>query len=401
MSEQQRIYVRFPLARRIEHIVMLLSFGTLGLTGLPQKFPTWAISQSLVGLLGGIETVRLIHHTAAVVLMLGVTWHILVLGYKLYVRRERMTMLPSLQDVKDAIRALLYNIGLAKSRPQMGRFTFEEKIEYWAFVWGAIIMGLTGFMMWNPITTVKFLPGEVIPAAKAAHGAEAILAVLAIIIWHFYSVHLKIFNRSMWTGKLTEEEMLHEHPLELADIKAGVTAPSLNQALLRKRQIIYYPVAAVLALIMLSGIYAFTNSEQTVVTNIPPADTLPVYVPETPTPLPTLPPTPTASPTPLATTTGLESTPLASSALTWDADVGTIFQQKCSTCHGAAATAGLNLTIYADALKGAQDGPVIIPGNSADSKLVILQSAGGHPGQLTPEELEKIKSWIDGGAPEK
>ena len=106
--------------------------------------------------------------------------------------------------------------------PQMGRYTFEEKMEYWAFVWGAIIMGATGFMMWNPISTVKFLPGEVIPAAKAAHGGEALLAVLAIIIWHMYGVHIKRFNKSMWTGKMSEEEMLHEHPLELADIKAGI-----------------------------------------------------------------------------------------------------------------------------------------------------------------------------------
>ncbi len=94
---------------------------------------------------------------------------------------------------------------VAKTPPQMGRYTFEEKMEYWAFAWGAIIMGATGFMMWNPISTVKFLPGEVIPAAKAAHGGEALLAVLAIIIWHMYGVHIKRFNKSMWTGKMSEK----------------------------------------------------------------------------------------------------------------------------------------------------------------------------------------------------
>ena len=63
-------------------------------------------------------------------------------------------------------------------------------------------MGLTGFMMWNPLATVKLFPGEFIPASKAAHGAEAVLAVLAIIVWHMYGVHLQRFNKSMWTGQL-------------------------------------------------------------------------------------------------------------------------------------------------------------------------------------------------------
>ncbi len=83
-------------------------------------------------------------------------------------------------------------------------------------------MIITGFMMWNPIATARFLPGDFIPAAKAAHGGEALLAVLAIIVWHMYGVHIKHFNKSMFTGKISEEEMLDEHPLELADIKAGI-----------------------------------------------------------------------------------------------------------------------------------------------------------------------------------
>src|SRR6266540_783136 len=177
-----RTYERFPLARRIEHLVMLLSFTTLALTGLPQKFASADLSIAFVYILGGIENLRRIHHSAAIVMMLGTAWHILVFGYMGYVRRTRLTMLPSLQDVKDGWQALLYNIGLAKTPPQMGRYTFEEKMEYWAFVWGAIIMGLTGFMMWNPITITRLLPGEAIPAAKAAHGAEAILAALAIFM---------------------------------------------------------------------------------------------------------------------------------------------------------------------------------------------------------------------------
>lgn len=404
-----RTYERFPLARRIEHLVMLLSFTTLALTGLPQKFPTADLSIAFVYILGGIENLRKIHHFAAMVMMLGTAWHILVFGYMGYVRRTRLSMLPSFQDAKDAWQAFLYNIGRAKTPPQMGRYTFEEKMEYWAFAWGAIIMGATGFMMWNPISTVKFLPGEVIPAAKAAHGGEALLAVLAIIIWHMYGVHIKRFNKSMWTGKMSEAEMLHEHPLELADIKAGIAGRPVDPIALRKRQRVYFPVAAVLALFMLGGVYGFVNAEKTALTTterrVP---TVEVFVPQTPTPAPTQTPTVPPTETPLPTSTPSEAQPTSdstpatpASSLTWDNAIGVLLQAKCGTCHGSAATAGLNLSTYVDAIKGGNSGPVIVPGDAANSLIVQKQQAGGHPGQLTPDEIEQLVEWINAGALEK
>ena len=95
------------------------------------------------------------------------------------------------------------------------------------------------------------------------------------------------------------------------------------------------------------------------------------------------------------------TTPAAASALTWDSSIGALFQAKCGTCHGAAATGGLNLSTYADAMKGGNTGPVIVPGDSTNSVLVIRQQAGNHPGQLTPEEMAQVIEWIDAGAPEK
>jgi cytochrome b subunit of formate dehydrogenase len=194
-----------------------------------------------------------------------------------------MSMLPSLQDIKDGWQALLHNLGFAKSFPQMGRYTFEEKMEYWAFVWGAVVMGATGFMMWNPITATQYLPGEFVPAAKAAHGGEAVLAVLAIIIWHMYGVHIKRFNKAMFDGKMTEEDMLHEHPLELADIKAGIADRRPDAATIRKRQMIYYPIAAILTVGMLAGIFGFINAEETAITTVVPvSETIPQNTGSTP-----------------------------------------------------------------------------------------------------------------------
>jgi len=270
MNTVTQTYLRFPIARRIEHWIMMLSFTLLGLTGIPQKFSTSNISISIIQGLGGIEVLRTIHHTAAVVLLLGSAWHLLVMGYSVFVLRDKMSMLPSIQDAKDGLQALAYNIGFVKTYPQMGRYTFEEKMEYWAFVWGTAVMTMTGFLMWNPITATRYLPGEFVPAAKAAHGGEAVLAVLAIIIWHMYGVHIKRQNKAMFNGTQTEQEMLHEHPLELADIKAGVADRRPDAATLRKRQMIYYPIAAILTIAMLGGIYGFVNAEQTALKTIPP-----------------------------------------------------------------------------------------------------------------------------------
>jgi cytochrome b subunit of formate dehydrogenase len=385
MSNEIKTFQRFPVARRIEHFCMLLSFGLLGLTGLPQKFPTLSISVFISSIFGSVENLRLVHHISATVMMLGTAWHILVAGYKIYVKKEPMSMLPAIKDAVDAIQVFFYNLGFSKKFPQMGRFNFEEKMEYWAFVWGALVMGLTGFMMWNPLLTLKILPGEAIPAAKAAHGGEAILAVAAIIIWHMYGVHLKRFNKAMFTGEMPEDVMLHEHPLELADLKAGLAGPRVTDPKeLRKRKAIFFPIAGVLTIIMLGAVYGFVNGEQTALTTIP-ADSnpIPAYLPQTPTPISNI--------TPVEIN--------VTGPISWDNYIGPLFQQKCTSCHGAMAFGGLSLATYVDAMHGGDHGQVIIPKNSAGSILIIVHSGGNHYVQLSETEMNNIIDWINNGAP--
>jgi cytochrome b subunit of formate dehydrogenase len=390
MKQPHQLYERFHWTQRISHALLLVSFTLLGITGLPQKFALAGWAQAMIKFFGGIETTRLIHHVSAIVLMLLAIYHFLEIGYKIFVRRTSLSMLPTLKDVKDALQAFLYNLGFGKARPQMGRYTFEEKAEYWALIWGTVIMAITGFMMWNPISTSKFLPGAIIPAAKAAHGGEALLAVMAIVVWHMYGVHIKRLNKAMWTGKQTETEMLHEHPLELADIKAGLNERPVDAKTLRKRREVYFPIAAVLAVILLLAVYGFVTGEKTAITTVLPISSpVAVYLPQTPTPLPTTLPTPISAGSSLANST-------------WDATVGPLFQDKCSMCHGTSlATNGLSFATYADAMKGAQDGIVIVRGNAEDSKLIVIQSANSHPGQLTADEISIVKNWILAGAPEK
>ena len=385
MSETR--YLRFSVSDRIEHWVQMASFTILGLTGLVQKYATASLSIGIIRLLGGIESVRIIHRTASVVMMIAVVYHIGGLIYRLYVKRARPTILPGMDDAKAAWQTVKFNLGLEKRRPQQGRFTFEEKAEYWAFVWGTVLMAVTGFMMWNPIATARFLPGDVIPAAKAAHGGEALLAVLAIIVWHLYGVHIKHFNKSMFTGYISEHEMIEEHPLELADIKAGIAERPLDPVEVQKRRRIFFPAYGIVGGVLLLGIYAFVSIEETAITTIPPAEQVVVFAPLTPTPLPT--PLPTQPPPTVA-------------AVTWDGGLAATFVQKCGQCHtGAGALGGLDLSTYAGALAGGNSGESFISGDPDSSSLILIQSQGDHPGQFSGEELALVREWIEAGLPEQ
>jgi cytochrome b subunit of formate dehydrogenase len=171
--------------------------------------------------------------------------------------------------VVDGLQAVRYNLGLARERPRTDRYSWEEKVEYWSLIWGTMVMIATGFMLWNPVATTRFLPGQWIPAAQVVHGGEALLAILAVLVWHFYSVHLRHFNRAMFSGQLSEQEMEHEHPLELERIKTGRARSAADPLVLARRQRIFLPVAGVVAALLLAGIYWFVTFEQTAITTLP------------------------------------------------------------------------------------------------------------------------------------
>jgi hypothetical protein len=200
-------------------------------------------------------------------------------------------------------------------------------MEYWAVIWGGVIMIITGFMLWNPIATTRFLPGEFVPAAKTAHSAEALLAFLAILIWHFYWVHLKTFNRSIFTGSLTHEQMLHEHAAELEAIEAGRIPPPPSLVVKLRRERIFVPVASIAIAVGLAGLYNFVTFEQTAITTVPPAETVVAFIPATPTPTATPSPTPLPTATPPGGVGGPVSVPLISHSLGG--------RENCLECHAA------------------------------------------------------------------
>jgi len=411
-------FTRFDTLQRFQHIIFLISFTLLGVTGLPQKYSQAPFSIWFFNLIGGIEVSRMIHHTSAIVMMIISLVHVLDVAYRVLVLRNPINMIPWIDDLQHVIHDVQYYLGFKKHKAYYGRYSYAEKMEYLALIWGTIVMGLTGFMMWNPISTLRFLPGEAVPAAKAAHGGEALLAVLAIIIWHFYHVHIKHFNKSMFTGRLTREEMEHEHPAELAMIESGEHREPIPAEVIKKRQRIYTPIAITLLALFIVGFYYFIGYETTALAEPVLGETAQAFVRQTSTPTftptptltstPTLPPTETPVPTATeAVSTSEEATPTpeaetSTGALTWDGQVGAIFADKCTTCHGSLASGGLVLSTYTDASNGGDTGSIFVPGDANNSLILNKFESGDHPyAELTPDELALITEWINAGAPEK
>jgi cytochrome b subunit of formate dehydrogenase len=378
----------------LEHVAQLLTFIPLAVTGLVQRYAGAAISKGIIGFFGGIERVRIIHRFFAVGLMIAVVYHLGAIGYRRFVLGRPRSMGLGRTDVRAAAQTLAYNLGRRDTRPRQGRFTFEEKLEYWSLVWGTVLMVVTGFLLWNPIASVKILPGSFIPAAKAAHGAEAVLAVLAVIVWHMYHVHVRHFNKSIFTGYLSIEAMERDHPLELAI--ESVATPTLEE--LRRRRQRFVPLYSLGSLVLLGGIWMFVTFEDTAITTVAPIENPDVFAPVTTR---FVPPTTPTSPTPATTTTSTATTTTGGAGKArWD-DFAPSFQATCTGCHGQSSQfGGLDLTTYASAFAGGTSGPAIVPGDPSASLIVTIQEAGGHPGQLDAASIAELRAWIDSGAPE-
>lgn len=269
MSKDKQ-YPRFRVGARIEHIILLTSFTVLAITGLPQKYATSNWGEAMIGAMGGIDLVRIIHHYAAFFLTVGSVYHLFTAAYRLFVKREQMRIMLRLQDARDLWDWVRFNLGLIKEHPKLPKFNFGEKIEYWAVVWGTAVMAITGFMLWNPIATTSILPGQIIPAAKAAHGGEALLAVLSILTWHFYNVLIKNRNFSIFTGRLPRDQMEEEHALELERLERGESPwPGLALPVLYHRRRIFIIVSVIVGGLMIAGlVWAFTF-EETAISTIP------------------------------------------------------------------------------------------------------------------------------------
>ncbi len=212
---QPRILFRMTLEQRIQHLALLTSFFTLVLTGFALRYP-----QSWLAMIFVHELVRsYIHRIAGVVLIAVSLFHLWYVIAKPEGRRLIQDMLPDWKDVTDARDAFRYYLGYSEQRPMFGRFTYAEKMEYWALVWGMFVMASTGLMAWFKVGVGERVPGWWVDVAITIHWYEAVLATLAIIVWHLYGVMFDPdaypMNWAWYDGKMSIEHYEHEHPLDI------------------------------------------------------------------------------------------------------------------------------------------------------------------------------------------
>jgi formate dehydrogenase gamma subunit len=213
-KRQARQIVRLTGNQRVQHWLLLTSFITLVLSGFALQYPdSW-----LAWLLGGSEYLRrIIHRIAAVIMLVVGIYHLAYLFWSKDGRLWVKDMMIRGKDFKDVIGNFGYYFGVSKSRPKIARFGYAEKAEYWAVVWGTLVMGLTGLMIWFKLGIFSFLPRWAIDIALAVHFYEAVLATLAIVVWHFYHVifdpDVYPVNFAFLDGRVSEEHYREEHQL--------------------------------------------------------------------------------------------------------------------------------------------------------------------------------------------
>lgn len=214
-QRQQKHVLRMNRFELVSHLILFISFTLLVITGFALKYPEtfWA---RWIFELGVTEAVRgFIHRLAAVVMTLNM---IIFVIYMFTAQRGKCLFkesLPRKVDFTDFFKSVKYYLGIQKEGhgPKFGVFNFAEKFEFWALMWGTVVMVVTGLILWFPKAMPNHTPVWVMSVSRIIHYYEALLAALAILIWHGFHTILHPdeypMNTSWLTGYITEEQATH------------------------------------------------------------------------------------------------------------------------------------------------------------------------------------------------
>jgi len=215
-EKHEDMMLRFDRIQILQHLMLTLTFVLLVITGFALRFPSaWWVRW--LGDVGLTEPMRLnVHRIAAVGLILVGLSHAWYIFLTRRGRKEFSAMYPKWGDVRELFQNLRFYTWRSDRKARFGRYDYSQKAEYWALIWGTIIMILTGLILWFPVAAARVLPSLVIPAAQTIHYYEAWLATLAILVWHFFFVifHPEEYPMSWtWlTGKISKKAVREHHP---------------------------------------------------------------------------------------------------------------------------------------------------------------------------------------------
>jgi predicted CXXCH cytochrome family protein len=206
---------RFTGNEVAQHLLLMLIFTLLALTGFALKYTDFPLFKLLTWA-GMDEPVRQwLHRGLGVALVVLGVYHLIYLALAAEGRNLYRQMLPRLRDAKDMVHNILYHLKLRRVQPEFTHFNYIEKSEYWALIWGTIIMAVTGFVLWVPTIVGDWAPIWLIRVCEIIHFYEAVLATLAILVWHLFFViyHPKEYpmNLAWIDGKISLEVFKHHY----------------------------------------------------------------------------------------------------------------------------------------------------------------------------------------------
>lgn len=221
-ATQEEYFERMPVSYLKQHTLLIITFTTLFLTGLPLLAPKFILFKWTFANPNVIEVRAFIHRAAGLVFVLSCVYHVFFLIFNKQGRKDFILMLPTPKDATDAAGQVMYNLGLRKEHPKYGRFNWIEKFEYLALIWGSIVMIVTGVILWFNNSLLAIFPKVAFDISTIVHACEAVLAGLAVLIWHMYTVHLHAdvfpMNRTFIDGKISKKLLKSHHYLEYVEI---------------------------------------------------------------------------------------------------------------------------------------------------------------------------------------
>ena len=221
---------RFNRWWRLAHLTGAVSIMTLTLTGITVLYAESSWAPFIMNLLGGPETAGYIHRVGAIGFMSVFFIHLVYFAVR--IGRSWRTfewfgpnsLVPNWHDLGDAINMFRWFFGLGP-RPELDRFSYWEKFDYWAPFWGMTIIGVSGVVMWFPVQMGSFLPGWAFNVAAIVHGEEAFLAAVFLFTVHFFNNHFRPDkfpqDTTMFTGRVPLELYKHEHRREYERLLAS------------------------------------------------------------------------------------------------------------------------------------------------------------------------------------
>ncbi len=223
--EGEPLYRRFTTFERTMHLIMVISFFVLALTGMALKFSYMGWAQVFAGALGGFATTGVLHRLGAITLMTIFGIHLVDVfrrkqasgsSWRVFIFSDSSLMF-NMNDLREFAASIKWFIGRGQ-RPNYGRFTYWEKFDYFAVFWGMFIIGSTGLLLWFPEAFTIILPGRAVNVATILHSDEALLAVAFIFTVHFYNTHFRPDKFPMdpviFTGRVPVEELKYDKPRE-------------------------------------------------------------------------------------------------------------------------------------------------------------------------------------------